>query len=249
MRRLRWLNCFVLSFFLSPVSFFYAQSLLQGKYHRNRERVIDIDHYKADLSFDFSKRKVQGEATVVFSPLVKIDSFPLDAYRMEIKGINLIDNGTAKPLNFTLGEEAVEISLGRICSPEEQLTVTVLYSAQPNAGMYFGEDPANKGQLIIYTYGAGEMKANWLPIYIDYNDKFSSEMIVSVPPPYSAVSNGKLIDVQRQENGDRTFHWKQDLPHSQYLIALFIGEFEKGDLEPAFGTIPIGYWVPKGRLE
>ena len=249
MKRLRWPSCFLLSFFLCSVNFFYAQSLLQGKYHRNRERVIDIIHYKADLNFDFNKRKVQGEATVVFSPLVKLDSFPLDAYRLEIKEVNLIENGAAHPLKFALKEETVEISLGRVCTPKETLTVTILYSAQPNAGLYFSEDPAKKGQLIIYTYGAGEMKANWLPIYTDYNDKFSSEMIVSVPPPYTAVSNGRLVDVQRQENGDQTFHWKQDLPHSQYLIALFIGEFEKGELEPALGTIPIGYWVPKGRLE
>lgn len=249
MKRLRWLNCILLTFFLCSVNFFYAQSLPKGRYHRNREKVIDINHYKANLNFDFNKRKVHGEATVVFSPLAKIDSFSLDAYRLEIKEVNLIENGANKPLKFTLNEETVEIYLGRICLPKENLTVTILYSAQPNAGMYFLEDNANKGQLIIYTYGAGEMKANWLPIYTGYNDKFSSEMIVSVPSPYTAISNGKLVDVQRQKNGEQTFHWKQDLPHSQYLIALFIGEFEKGELEPAFGTIPVGYWVPKGRLE
>lgn len=249
MKRLRWLNCLLLSFFLCSVNIFYAQSLPKGKYNRNRERVIDIIHYKANLNFDFNKRKVQGEATVVFSPLVKIDSFLLDAYRLEIKEVNLIENGAAKPLKFTLNEETVEIGLGRICLPEDMLTVTILYSAQPNAGMYFLEDNANKGQFIISTYGAGEMKANWLPIYTGYNDKFSSEMIVSVPPPYTAVSNGKLVDVQKQKNGNQMFHWKQDLPHSSYLIALFIGEFEKGELEPAFGTIPVGYWVPEGRLE
>ncbi|KKM16907.1 hypothetical protein LCGC14_1681090 [marine sediment metagenome] len=249
MKRLRWLNCILLIFLLCSVDFFYAQSLPKGRYHGNRERVIDINHYKVNLNFDFNKRKVQGEATVVFSPLEKIDSFPLDAYRLEIKEVNLIENGANKPLKFTLNEETVEIYLGRICLPKETLTVTILYSAQPNAGMYFSEDNANKGQFIIYTYGAGEMKANWLPIYTGYNDKFSSEMIVSVPSPYTAISNGKLVDVQRQKNGEQTFHWKQDLPHSQYLIALFIGEFEKGELEPAFGTIPVGYWVPKGRLE
>jgi aminopeptidase N len=80
--------------------------------------VIDIIHYKANLNFDFNKRKLQGEATVVFSPLVKIDSFPLDAYRLEVKEVNLIENGATKPLKFTLNEETVEIDLGRICLPK-----------------------------------------------------------------------------------------------------------------------------------
>lgn len=249
MKRLRWLNCLLLTFFLCSVNFFYAQSLPKGKYHRNRERVIDIIHYKANLNFDFSKREVRGEATIVFSPLVKIDTFPLDAYRMDVKKVNLVENGTNRSLKFNMNEETVEIALGRKYLPKSTLTVTILYSARPNAGMYFLEDRANKGQFVIYTYGAGEMKANWLPIYTAYNDKFSSEMIVTVPPPYTAISNGKLVDVQRQKNGNQTFRWKQELPHSQYLISLFIGEFEKGELEPAFGTIPVGYWVPKGRLE
>jgi aminopeptidase N len=249
MNRRKRLQCVFLGLFLCSVNPFYAQSLLQGKYHRERERVIDIIHYEARLNFDFNKREVRGEATVEFSPLVMLDSFPLDAYRLDIKEVRLLEGGAAQLLPFTLHEETVEIGLGRICRPKEQLTVTILYSAQPNAGMYFSEDAANKGRFIIYTYGAGEMRANWLPIYVDYNDKFSSEMIVTVPPPYSAVSNGKLVEIRREENGDRTFHWRQDLPHSQYLIALFVGEFEKGELEPALGTIPVGYWVPKGRLE
>lgn len=249
MKRSRWLRCLLLGFLLFSAHFLYGQSLPTGKYHRDRERVIDIIHLKADLNFDLNKGKVQGEATVVFTPLVKIDSFALDAFRLDIKKVDLMENGAAKPLSFAPKEESVDIDLGRICLPQETLTVTIQYSAQPNAGMYFSEDHAKKGQSFMYTYGAGEMKANWLPVYTDYNDKFSSEMIVTVPPPYTAVSNGTLVDVRQQENGDRTFHWKQDLPHSQYLIALSIGEFEKGDLAPALGSIPVGYWVPKGRLE
>jgi hypothetical protein len=65
MERMRRLGCLFWSFFLLGANFFYGQSLLQGKYHRDRERVIDIIHYKADLNFDFSKGTVRGEATVV----------------------------------------------------------------------------------------------------------------------------------------------------------------------------------------
>jgi aminopeptidase N len=245
----KWLPVLFLGLFLGPANSLPAQELLHGKYHRDRERAIDIIHYQADLGFDFAAREVHGAATVVFSPLVKTDAFSLDAFRLQIKEVDLVADGAARPLPFTVHEETVEIGLGRVYSPGESVTVRILYSARPNAGMYFAEEAGNTGRFIIYTYGAGEMKANWLPIYVDYNDKFSSEMIVSVPPPYTVVSNGKLVDVQGLENGDRRFHWNQALPHSQYLIALFVGEFEKGELAPALGKIPVGYWVPKGRLE
>lgn len=244
---LKWLFLVicVLYFFTS----IYAQSLPRGKYHRNRERVIDIIHYKANLNFDFSKKEVKGKATVIFRPLTKINAFPLDAFRLEVKEVNLVQTTAIKPLKFDFKDQSLNVTLDHMYLPSDTVTVSIQYSAQPNAGMYFLKDHANKGQFFIYTYGEGEMRANWLPIYNDFNDKFSSEMIVTVPLPYTVISNGKLINVKKKQNGNQTFHWKQELPHSNYLISLYIGEFEKGDLEPASGTIPIGYWVPKGRLE
>ncbi|MBL7111356.1 MAG: M1 family metallopeptidase [Bacteroidales bacterium] len=236
-------------FILSLLNSTHAQSLPKGKYHRNRERVIDIIHYKAELNFDFSKKEVAGKATVIFCPLNKINKFSLDAMRLKFDTVDLIQETVANPLKFEHHDQALEITLDRIYSPRDTVTVSIRYLAQPNAGMYFSKDYEKDVQFYIYTYGEGGLHANWLPIYNDVNDKFSTEMVVTVPPPYTVISNGKLINVEKLENGSQTFHWKQDLPHPNYLISIYVGEFEKGDLPPAFGTIPLSYWVPKGRLK
>ncbi len=73
-------------------------------------------------------------------------------------------------------------------------------------------------------------------------------MILTVPSPYTVISNGHLLGNDKLENGDRRFHWKQERPHSNYLISIYVGEFDKGELSPAFGEIPLNFWVPKGRL-
>ena len=244
---LKWILSVI--FILSLLNSTHAQSLPKGKYHRNRERVIDIIHYKAELNFDFSKKEVAGKATVIFCPLNKINKFSLDAMRLKFEEVNLIRKTVIKPLKFDHLDQALEITLDRMYLPRDTVTVSIRYTAQPNAGMYFLKDYTHDGQFYIYTYGEGGLHSNWLPIYNELNDKFSTEMVVTVPSPYTVISNGKLLNVENQQNGEQTFHWKQDLPHSNYLISIYVGEFEKGDLPPAFGTIPLSYWVPKGRLK
>ncbi len=227
----------------------YAQSLPQGKHHRIRERTIDLIHYKAELKINFNQREVAGKASITFRPLCKSNIFQLDAIRLKIEGIDLLQKNTTQPLTYNHHAQILDVTLDQQYSPKDTLTITISYSAQPNAGMYFLKDYDHDGQFYIYTYGEGGLHANWLPIYNEVNDKFSMEMVVTVPQPYSVISNGKLINVEKHESGNQTFYWKQELPHSNYLISIYIGEFEQEDLHPAFGKIPLSYWVPEGRLK
>jgi aminopeptidase N len=225
-----------------------AQHLPEGMYHETRARTIDIVHYKAELQLDMPNGKVSGVATVACIPLRKIDNFSLDAIRLNVDEVKLINNSSPQVLNFTQENNSLKIELGRDFTPQETLTVAIRYSCQPNAGIYFQKDMDHTDQYFVHSYGEGGLLANWLPIYNDVNDKFSTEMVITVPAPYTVVSNGKLVDTQKS-GGQQTFHWKQTLPHSNYLISVYAGIFEKGELPPALGTIPVDYWVPKGHLQ
>ncbi|MFQ5709513.1 MAG: M1 family aminopeptidase [bacterium] len=224
-----------------------AQHLPEGRYHANRERSVDLVHLRADLSFNFEKQEVRGTAQLTLHPLSRLQEFSLDAIRLEIKGVSLVASQPQKALQFQMSDDQMTVTLDRSYAAQETLTVAIDYTGQPNAGMYFQKDQAHAGQYFVHTYGEGGLHANWLPIYSDVNDKFSSEFMVTVPRPYTVVSNGKLIEVEKQAGGAQTFHWKQELPHANYLMVLYVGEFEKGDLPAAFGSIPMSYWVPKGR--
>jgi aminopeptidase N len=129
----------------------------------------------------------------------------------------------------------------------QRVAVGVRYAARPRAGFYFQPDPAADGQYFVMTYGEGGLHANWLPIYSDVNDRFTTEMRITVPAPYVVVSNGTLLDTTKNEDGRSTFHWKQELPHPNYLISVYAGDLERGELPPAFDSIPLAFWVPRGR--
>ena len=73
------------------------------------------------------------------------------------------------------------------------MTLEVHYSARPRAGMAFGPDPRQPDKQFVTTYGEGGIHANWLPIYNDVNDKFTTEMRITVPQPYTVVSRATPI--------------------------------------------------------
>ena len=220
-----------------------GQKLPTGEYHTNRERTYDLIHYRAEIRFDFAQRRVHGRATLTIEPLQALGTLALDAILLEVESVTLGDH----TLEFASHKKTLEITLPAEKQRGERFDVTVAYSATPRSGMYFQPDRSEEGLFFVTTYGEGGLHANWLPIYGGVNDKFSTEMVVTVPAPYLAVSNGKLVD-DREEDGLRTFHWLQELPHSNYLISIYVGAFERGTLEAAFGEIPQSFWVPRGRL-
>lgn len=234
-------------FFLSLFFFITAnaQRLPEGKPNQIRERTFDVIHYKANLSFEISRGRVFGEATITLAPLRRIDSISLAAYHLNVRAVR--DEKKNAALKFRSTAKSLTIQLSSSKSARDTLVVSIEYQAAPRAGMYFRTDPDNPAKYFVDTYGEGGLHANWLPIYNDVNDQFTSEFFITLPTPYTAISNGKLVETIMQPEGFTIYHWRQTLPHPNYLIALYIGDFEEGQLAPAFGTIPLSYWVPRGR--
>ncbi len=226
----------------------FAQRLPTGSYRPNRERTYDIIHYKADLQLDWKSKKVIGESTIRLRPLSTSSSVALDAYWLKVENVRLLPGGAA--LRFSSTDSNLVISFSHELHSTDTATVAVKYTGTPSAGLYFIDSPpGSSGFPSVYTYGEWGLNANWLPIYADVNDKFSSEMVVTVEKPYVAISNGKLLEIKEDADGRRRFHWLQERPHSSYLVALFVGEYDSVQLRPAFGSIPLTCWVPRGRKE
>ena len=224
----------------------YTQQLPTGAYRPNRDRSYDILHYKAALRIDWRAKQVAGEAIITLRPLVTASAIVLDAYWLKVTAVKNAANGT--DLRYTSSDESLTIDLGRNLRSTDTIAISVRYSATPTAGMYFIEPgPGTNNHPSIFTYGEGGIHANWLPIYNDNNDKFSTEMIVTVSKPHTVISNGALLSTRDNSDGTRTFHWYQSLPHSNYLIALFVGEYQGVTLRPAFGSIPLTAWVHPGQ--
>jgi len=209
----------------------------------DRIREVDFKHLKAELTIDPKKREVRGTVTHTLTPLHPyLTRFGLDCGPdLKVSEVSLGSPPVACE-SSTEGEK-LWITLPKPADPGDELELAISYAGSPRTGLHFViPDPAYPEQaLAIWTQGQPEDNHHWLPCYDSPNDRLTSEMIVTVPRPLSVVSNGTQVSVRENSDGSRTFHWKQDQPHSTYLITLAISEFTR--YQDRVDDLPVEYYV------
>jgi aminopeptidase N len=148
-----------------------------------------------------------------------------------------------------------------VYTKDENYTIVVDYTAKPETkpaggsraissdkGLYFinprGEDPNKIPQ--VWTQGETEASSVWFPTIDRPNQKQTQEIFITVDDKYVTLSNGKFMGSVQNEDGTRTDHWKQELPHVPYLAAMFVGEFkivEDVYIRPDGTKMPVHYYV------
>ncbi|HEX9007255.1 MAG TPA: M1 family metallopeptidase, partial [Bacteroidota bacterium] len=209
-----------------------------------RDRSFHVVHYALDVSFDETRKSVDGRTTITLVPfLPSLTRVELDAEELAIHRVT----ARGRTLSFTLEPKVLSIALDRACSPRDTVVLTVEYSCTPKRGLYFTQpDSAAHKPWIIWTQGEDMDNHFWFPCYDFPNDKATSEVTGTVNSSYQFVSNGRLLSVKEDKaHGTRTWHWSQELPHSSYLIMLAAGKYAV--LHDRAGTVPLDYYVYPGQ--
>ena len=232
---------------------FYAQNV--SEYRAERDKVHNLVHTKLKVDFDFDKQTMNGEAWVTAKPhFYASDRLVLDAKAMVIHSITM----DSKPLNFNYDDFQIIINLPKKYKRNEQFTVYIKYTAQPEKvkqkgsaaitsakGLYFinptGIDKTKPTQ--IWTQGETEASSCWFPTIDAPNQKTSQEIYITVPNKYVTLSNGKLENQKNNSDGTRTDYWNFTQKHAPYLFFMGIGEYEI--IKDSYKDIPVDYYVEK----
>lgn len=207
-----------------------------------RDRRADILHLKLDVTPDFAKRRVSGSAMLRFKPIaLPLEKLELDAVDLEIASITATG---AQVAEHQVTNDKLIITFAKAIAPDAEATVTVTYSAKPEHGLYFRtpEMGYQAGDTQVWSQGEAEEHRFWFPSYDYPNERFTSEVICHVPKGMQVISNGTLQSEQPEGEGRMVFHWLQDKPHVNYLIAMAAGHFHQ--LEDKAGTLPLALLVP-----
>ncbi len=228
---------------------------VHSDFHYARDRVFDLIHVRLEISFNEAERSLSGKVIHTFSPLLPEQKFLyLDAAGLEIQKVS-DQNGNS--LAFEQSDTELKIDLGLPFRPfADTFALTVEYGGRPKAGVYFVQPDSKypRKRRQIWTQGETENTRYWIPIYDYPNDKATSEMMVTVPEKYLAVSNGELVSDTRA-GGKRIFHWRENVPHVPYLISLVAGEYEMhAETTTIYAggetkLVPVLYYHPPGEKE
>ncbi|HZF21780.1 MAG TPA: M1 family aminopeptidase [Dongiaceae bacterium] len=222
--------------------------------HYARDRDYDIQHVRLDLTVDPEKKRLEGTAHITLKPITEnVTRLDFDGVELEVKEVKLSDNRNgsgSRKVNYENTGRKIIVYLDRALKTADNVTVSIRYSGQPRRGLYFvGPDKAYpKKPYQVWTQGEDEDNRYWFPSYDYPNDRTTSEVIVTVPDKYMAVSNGMLVETKDDKaKGLKVFHWKQDIPHVNYLISLVVGEYSV--TKENVDGVELQYYLPKGREE
>ncbi len=229
-----------------------GHSLPQGELRHVREREIDVSHLATDLRVNLEQRTVSGSATITFTPLREnLRAVSLDAAKMQVRSVSLIRGKKSAALDHSWRDRQLHIRFPHSLQPGEQLMVKIDYSVKPESGLYFFPETKLRSAE-AWNYGEGGRHYGWLPMYNDTNERFTADMTLTVDQPFTALSNGILKEVRDNPDGSRSYHWVQDQPIPNYLLALNVGEFIEIPLDDAQvgdRKIPLSVWVHRGEQE
>ena len=210
--------------------------------HRTRDREVDIQHIKIDVTVDIENESVYGHVVHTLSALhPSLESFSLDASDMIIRRVQ----ANNKDIRFNHTDDKLLIILDNSIGWDDKIDIRIDYSAKPLLGTFFFKPDETYPDQPWQAWTQGEETDNhhWVPLYDYPNDRSTFETILTVDQRFQAVSNGELLSVKKNKNGTHTWHWRENFPMVAYLISYVVGEYEK--VEDKYKDIPVNYWVYK----
>jgi aminopeptidase N len=235
-----------------------AKPPLPGRYNPEATRVWDILHTELHLSFDWKERTAGGFAVLHMAPYAfGQDSILLDAKSMDIRSVRYAGGATIGPsLRFKHTGDTLRIFLPETVAPGRQQNIEIIYTAKPYAsvakgstairearGLYFiNTDYAIPGKPAqIWTQGETESNSHWFPTIDKPNERFTTDISITVPDSFTTLSNGTMVSSTRN-GGGRTDRWKMDLPIQPYAVMMAIGKYSIVEDEKWRGR-PVNYYV------
>jgi aminopeptidase N len=206
-------------------------------------RNYDQQHVLLNLKFNFDKQEVYGVEDFTFYPLVNnFEELTLHSKTTKVSEVTL----GGKDLSFSQNEKHLYVTLDKQYKIGDKITVTIKYTSDPTTGMFFFKPTKENSEIPyeIWTQGKGDYNRFWYPAYDLPDDKLTSEVIATVPDTLVAISNGILKSVvENPKDNTKTFDWKMDQVHSNYLTTLIVGDYQT--VKEDDRGIELDYNVPK----
>ena len=187
---------------------------------------IDVTYYKLNLSISYVNRTIEGVVTINAKSLTNNLSnvfFDLQDHFT----LNAVSIGSS-PLNATLLNDKVNITLDRPYNIGEEFSIDIDYNGSPgSSGFGSFEFNSHDGNPAIWTLSEPYGSSDWWPSKDTPADKAdSSEVWVRADDFFITVSNGKLIEEINHGDGTKTYKWKNSYPIAHYLISLAMTNYE-----------------------
>lgn len=216
-------------------------------------RFADFLHLKLELTFapqDIRTGTLHGIATWRVRPRTadqagsdtydgQLTRLDLEAVDLDIHSVELAEKPADgvpqewRPATHQTEEGQLRIALDPPRTHNDEFFVRIRYQTVGRVrGIYFVRPDARRPDrpTMIYSHAEGLQARNWMPCHDWPDTRWPSDVFITVPEPYSAVSVGQpvgqpLAAASVADAKMRTFHWRITQPIDPHMFGFAVGEF------------------------
>lgn len=207
------------------------------------DKRFNIQHLALDITPDFSAQTIAGAVTLNFKAI----GTPLEEIRLNAVDLKVLETSSSEAgFKYQITPEEIIFNFSPPIPVGKDAHLFIRYFTEPSRGVYFRTRQMGYAATQLWTQGESIESRHWFPCVDHPIAKFTSELTCHLPAGMVALSNGRQISVEPDGNGLTAFHWLQEKPHANYLIALVAGEL--GKVEERHGDIPLEFWTIPSEL-
>ncbi len=188
---------------------------------------IDITYYKLNLNVTYAPKNIKGEVTInAKSKVATLDQVTIDLQNALTTDSVKIGN---KKLTFLHQSNQILIKLDKAYAENQLVSMVIFYHGIPGSSGFdsfaFGTHNSQK-DLAIWSLSEPYGTSDWFPCKNVIDDKAdSSDVWITADKYFTSVSNGILENTIDNQDGTKTFQWKNRYPIAQYLISISLSNY------------------------
>ncbi len=212
---------------------------------------FDVTSYQLDLRVDPAAKWISGTCLIDMRILAPSKRIQIDLARQF--SIAEIRDEKGRKLSFDRLEDAVLIDWRRDRQKGEHVSIMITYEGAPrearnppwDGGFTWGKDKEENPWVVVTCQGLGA--SAWWPNKDHGSDEPDSMRIaITVPPGLMNISNGRLVEINPQEDLWTKYVWKVHYPINNYNVTLNIGNyvhFSDWHIGPSGDSLTLDYYV------
>ncbi|GIU82286.1 MAG: aminopeptidase [Pyrinomonadaceae bacterium] len=198
------------------------------------QAAYDVLSYSISLEIFPENRSISGSVLITAKIVQPVAFFVVDLEDVfTISKVQLVENRASQELKFNRVEGKIWIKLPVTKQPGELVAIRIFYSGKPRIAPNppwvggFVWEKTKEGFDWIGVACQSDGADVWLPVKDHPSDKPNSVSLqITVPKPLYVASNGRLIKVEENANGKRTFYWQMSSPINNYNITINVAPYK-----------------------
>ncbi len=234
---------FVLAFFVLGLTNFYAQNSVLNIAEiesKGTQKFVTPTAYPGDSNIDityyFLNIKLDYDNTTI-SGCVRIDGRSmkdsLSQFFIDLQSKLYVDSvvSNGKQLYAKHSNNTITIQPNSPLNFGDKFSIKIYYGGHPGySGFGSFEFENHGGHPIIWSLSEPYGASDWFPCKDTPADKAdSSDVWITADSQFVSVSNGTLKGVTVNDDGTKTYKWKNHYPIAQYLISLAMTNYVEYD--------------------